>query len=57
MAKIIENKTGRRSIRLNKEDIIDIVREYQNNTLGSSSYDEIRKKLSNIEIIIPEDIF
>ena len=30
MAQIIENLKGRRSIRLNTDDIINIVREYQN---------------------------
>lgn len=56
MAKIIENKKGRRSIRLNNEEILDIVREYQNITVGSYSYNEIRERLKNLTIIIPEDI-
>ena len=30
MAKIIENKIGRRSVRLSTDDIISVVREYQN---------------------------
>ena len=57
MAEIIENSNGRRSIRLNTEDIISIVREYQNQTVGSYTYLEIREKLNNLEIIIPEDIY
>lgn len=56
MAQILENSKGRRSIRLNKEDIINIVREYQNKTVGSYTYNEIREKLDTLEIIIPEDI-
>ena len=56
MAKIIENYLGRRNIRLNEIDIIDIVREYQKATVGSFSYQEIKDKLKNIELYIPEDI-
>ncbi len=57
MAKIIENKNGRRIIGLNTDDIIDIVREYQNITQGCDSYEEIRLKLKSRDIYIPEDIF
>ncbi len=57
MAKIIENLKGRRNIRLNENDIIDIVREYQKTTVGSYTYQEIRDKLKNIELYIPEDIY
>ena len=56
MAKIIENLKGRRNIRLNENDIIDIVKEYQKTTVGSLTYQEIREKLKNIELYIPEDI-
>ena len=57
MAEILENASGRRNIRLNKEDIINIVREYQNKTVGSLSYNEIREKLDDLIIILPEDVF
>ena len=57
MAEIIENSNGRRNIRLNKEDIINIVREYQNITVGSFTYEEVRTRLNDLTIIIPEDIF
>lgn len=57
MAKIIENFNGRRNIRLNANDIIDIVREYQRITVGSFSYQEIRDKIKDIEFYLPEDIF
>ncbi len=57
MAKIIENSKGRRSIRLNTEDIINIVREYQNITSGCQSYENIRRNLNKAEIYIPEDLF
>lgn len=56
MAKIIENKNGRRTIRLNTNDIISIVREYQNITINSISYEDIFNKLQKIDIFIPEDI-
>lgn len=56
MAKIIENSKGRRSIRLNTEDIINIVREYQNITKGTHSYNNIRERLDEVELYLPEDI-
>ena len=56
MAKIIANKKGRRTIKLNTDEIISIVREYQNNTNKCSSYEEIRNKLNKIEIYLPEDM-
>jgi anaerobic ribonucleoside-triphosphate reductase len=49
MAKIIENTLGRRSIRLNTNDIINIVREYQNISCGLYTYNEIRKTLDKLE--------
>ena len=56
MAKIIENRTGRRTIKLNTDEIISIVREYQNNTHKCLSYEEIRSKINKIEIYLPEDM-
>lgn len=56
MAVIVENKSGRRTIRLNTNDIIDIVREYQNISQNSLSYNEIRSKLNQIDLYLPEDI-
>lgn len=56
MAKIIENKKGRRTIRLNTDEIISIVREYQNNTSKCSCYEEIRNNINKIEIYLPEDM-
>lgn len=57
MAQIIENVSGRRSIRLNTNDVISIVREYQHLTSGCETYIEIREKLNNFELYLPEDIF
>lgn len=56
MAQIIENKLGRRQIRLNTNDIVNIVREYQNITNNCYTYNEIREKLDKNELYIPEDI-
>ena len=56
MAKILENKLGRKSIKLSTDDIIRIVKEYQNITKNSYSYSEIRDKLNNFTIIVPEEI-
>ncbi len=56
MAKIIENLNGRRIIRLNTNDIINIVREYQNITSGLCNYESIRSKLDIIDLYLPEDI-
>ena len=56
MAKIIENSKGRRLIRLNTDDVINIVREYQTLTINSYDYEETRKKLEKSEFYLPEDI-
>ena len=56
MAAILENNSGRRLIRLSTEDIIDIVREYQHNGCGISSYSEIRKILDDLQLYLPEDL-
>lgn len=56
MAKIIENTNGRRLIRLNTNDIINIVREYQCITFDSLDYEERRKKLDKFELYLPEDM-
>lgn len=58
MAQIIENLNGgRRSIRLNTDDVINIVREYQNITYSCKTYDDIRNNLENCNLYLPEDIF
>ncbi len=56
MAKVIENSKGRRQIRLNTEDIINIVREYQALTFGACSYSEIRNRLDDTILYLPEDL-
>ena len=55
MAEIIENMNGRRFIRVSTDDIISLVREYQQYACESSSYREIREKLDKKDIYLPED--
>lgn len=55
MAEIIENMNGRRLIRVSTDDVISLVREYQNLACESSSYTEIRAKLDNADLYLPED--
>ncbi len=57
MAKIIENKRGRRLIRLSTDDVISVVREYQNTVVKACSYSEIREKLDSAEMYLPEDVY
>lgn len=57
MAKIIENNKGRRMVKLNPNDIINVVREYQNISVGVNDYNELRGRLNNFEIYLPEDLF
>ena len=56
MAKIIENSNGRRTIRLSTDDIINIVREYQNINANSESYEIMRNRLNQFDLYIPEDM-
>lgn len=56
MAYIFENESGRRKILLSTDDVISIVREYQNITIGAQSYMDKRFLLCKNQIFIPEDI-
>ena len=56
MAKIIDNLYGRRSIKVSTDDVINIVREYQNVTYDKRSYEDIRKALNKMDLYIPEEI-
>lgn len=56
MAKIIENKIGRRSVRLSTDDIISVVREYQNFSCLVKNHEDIRFLLDSIDIYLPEDL-
>lgn len=55
MATIIENMHGRRTIRVSTDDVISIIKEYQEAAYGCNSYDEIRERLSRKDLYIPED--
>lgn len=55
MAQIIENMHGRRIIRLTTDDVISLVKAYQEISLNSQSYEELRNKISQSDIYIPED--
>lgn len=56
MATIIENVKGRRIIRMSTDDVISVVREYQSIVGFPISYDDLRSKLDEREVYIPEDI-
>lgn len=57
MAIIIENKyIKRRTIKLNVEDVISIVKQYQTVTRGYSEAPIVRDLVSNSSFYIPEDI-
>ena len=53
MARIIESE--RRIIKLSVEDVLSIVREYQNCTKGACCYDHVREILAKQNFYIPED--
>lgn len=53
MAKIIEGQ--RRIIRLSTEDVLNIVREYQQLTRKSCCYEHTRELLSKQPMYIPEE--
>lgn len=57
MARIIESDTNsRRIIRLSSEDVISIVREYQNTVSIGLNCENIRDMLENRVFYIPEDV-
>lgn len=56
MAEIVENLYGRRMIRVSTDDVISLVKEYQNTVCGICSYEKIREMLNNREFFIPEDV-
>ena len=56
MARIIENLRGRRLIEMSADDVINIVREYQNIVRKQLSYNELRDVLGKMNLCVPEDI-
>jgi hypothetical protein len=59
MAKIIENNTGRRLIRLTPEDILSVVslyQQHQNQESNSLSYQDLKLKLTENPMYLPEEV-
>jgi hypothetical protein len=57
MARIIENLSGRRVIKLNVDDIFTIVSMYQQKCSSKCfTYEEARKVLDSGQYYLPEDI-
>lgn len=54
MAKIIEGQ--RRIIRLSTEDVLNIIREYQQLTRKSCCYEHTREILNKNPLFIPEEV-
>ncbi len=55
MAKILENFSGRRTIKVSTNDIVSIVREYQRIAGTEKNYEQIRKLLDKNNLFIVED--
>ena len=57
MARIIDNPSGRRMIRLSIDDILMIASVYQQKcNCKNYTYDEVRQALSSGQFYLPEDI-
>lgn len=56
MAKIIENKVGRRMVKMSVDDIICVVREYQRMVKNPRTCEGIRMILSQACMYLPEEL-
>jgi hypothetical protein len=56
MAKIIENKKGRRLIQMSVDDVISVVREYQRLIKRPETSEGIRTLLGQESMFLPEEI-
>ena len=54
MARIIEGK--RRIIKMSIEDVLNVVREYQQATRHACCYEHVREILSKTNFYLPEDV-
>jgi hypothetical protein len=54
MAKIIEGQ--RRIVMLSEDDVLMVIRQYQQLTLKSCCYEHTREILKNFPIYLPEDV-
>lgn len=57
MARIIENTKGcRRMIKMSADDIMSVVREYQNIVPRNADYETVRSYLEDRIIFVPEEV-
>ena len=56
MARILENKKGRRNIALTTADVIMVVQEYQKLAQGMRDYEQIRRVLNRNKVYLPEEL-
>ena len=56
MARIIENLSGRRTIKLSTQDIISVVQQYQIIVGRNRNYSEITSLLQDYALFLPEDV-
>ena len=56
MAKIIENKKGRRQVKLNFADIQWIIEEYQTQFTRTKDISKLKKYFEFFGIFLPEDV-
>ena len=56
MAKIIENKKGRRQVKLNFADIQWIIEEYQTQFSRTKDISKLKKYFEFFGIFLPEDV-
>ncbi len=56
MAKIISTSTKRRMVKINTDDILNIIGQYQRLTSGTKTYEQIRQILDSNDFYLPEDV-
>lgn len=56
MAEIVENLHGRRMIRMSTDDVITVIKEYQNAVCGITAYSDVRSILDEKDFYLPEDL-
>jgi len=56
MARIIENLSGRRTIKLSTQDIISVVQQYQIIVGRNRDYSDITSLLQDYALFLPEDV-
>lgn len=56
MAQIIETSTKRRMVRINANDILNIISQYQTLVGTHKNYNEIRSILNQNNFYLPEDL-